>query len=72
MNRSLDINKADFRCDAEIGKPPHWHVCQRPAAYAVFTGQSWLHFCAAHEKHAQDCRAPLWMVQEIGTGAHRA
>lgn len=38
-----------FTCDAEIGRAPNWHVCNRPAVIgieALAAGE--LHYCAGH------------------------
>lgn len=42
-------NRGKIRCDREIGGPPKWHSCNKPATAVVegFQGMT-LHYCADH------------------------
>jgi hypothetical protein len=43
----------EFRCDAEVGKPGSWKVCQRPARYGRMTNSNQeLHYCERHKDRA--------------------
>ena len=48
------MQTAKFTCDAEIGRPSHWHGCNRKAVIGIQTATCELHYCDAHKHHATD------------------
>lgn len=41
-----------IRCDAEIGKPGNWSICNRTAKHAVMRALGGeMHYCERHKNH---------------------